>query len=322
MRNASRRCGGRSERVVNATWQSILSRLAEFQRGEAGAPQKIDATLEELELRNGGSTTELGERLYMAAHVLMDADQESAVIGDLLKRQPTVNGFCEALWPFSEVPVDGAVNLIRRLSGSKETEAKRLLELMNRGKLISYNRNKPRLRVLYNPGGMEADETQADSERKKSHLLAPDTRYGNLLALRELLRVARMWIRWYEQQMPPKVMEVLYGELASGNVTEVRLLSGPANITKRAQSDFLLFQEELKRKRGIEASWRVLSKDEAANHHDRFFISEDLSRNLPPLNSILKGTTGEILPSAMTAAGFDQLWARGVEIQSIQFSDS
>lgn len=37
--------------------------------------------------------------------------------------------------------------------------------------------------------------------------------FGNLMALRELLRAARNTIRWWEQHMPPKVLEVLYREL-------------------------------------------------------------------------------------------------------------
>lgn len=306
--------------VLSATWQAILGRLAAFERGEAGPAQKIDVTLETLGLRASGRTTELGERLYMAAFVLMDADQEAAVVAELLKRQPAVNGFCEALWAAGEVPVEGAVNLIRRLSPATEAEGRRLLELMNRGRLISYNRNSPRLRVLYNPSPIESEEGQETAEQDKAHLLAPDTRYSNVVALRETIRAARAWICWYEQQMPPKVLEVLLRELQTGNVTEVRLLSGPANVTKDAQADFRLFREEMAKKRGIKVEWRVLDNAEARNHHDRFFLSEGLSRNLPPLNSILKGTTGEILPSQMTSSAFDQLWSKGTGIEMLNLT--
>ena len=189
---------------------------------------------------------------------------------------------------------------------------------MNRGRLISYNRNSPRLRVLYNPSPVEVEDEQQAAERDKAHLLAPDTRYSNVLALREMLRAARVWIRWYEQHMPAKVMEVLHRELQSGTVSNIRILSGPANVTKDAQVEFRLFREEMAKKRGITVEWRVLSKEEAANHHDRFFLSEGLARNLPPLNSILKGTTGEILPSQIGPADFDQLWAKGADIDAVK----
>jgi hypothetical protein len=33
-----------------------------------------------------------------------------------------------------------------------------------------------------------------------------------------------------------------------------------------------------------------------------------MSRNLPPLNTILAGSTGEILPSKVTAEDFDRWW--------------
>jgi hypothetical protein len=260
--------------------------------------------------------------MYMAHFVLMDADQEAATIAELLKGMPEVNGFCEALWAVGEVQVDGAVNLIRRLTRADPIEAKRLLELMNRGRLITYNRKNPKMRVLYNPRALVGGELDTQGEKLKSHLLAPDTRFGNLLSLREMLRAARSWIRWYELHMPGKVLEVLYREIESGNVTEIRILSGPANVTNDLKADFALFRTEMKKKRGVDVEWRVLPKAEAMKHHDRFFLSEDLSRNLPPLNSILMGTTGEILPSNMTAPAFDQLWNNGTKLEEFAVPSS
>jgi hypothetical protein len=71
------------------------------------------------------------------------------VIGAVLKQQPSVNAFCEKLWGKGEIPVQGAINLLKQIHHSTdEHSAKRWLELMNRGRLISYNRANPTIRIL------------------------------------------------------------------------------------------------------------------------------------------------------------------------------
>jgi hypothetical protein len=188
---------------------------------------------------------------------------------------------------------------------------------MNRGRLIAYNKANPKIRILYNPRELVTPTEEAQRERSKGHVVSPETPYGNLLALRELIRAARGSIRWWEQHMPPKVLEILYGQVDGSNVSEVRLLSGPDNITTDAKSDFKRFQADMTG-RGINAEWRVLTKKEARKIHGRFFISEGLSRNIPPLNTILANSTDEILPSEVEADEFDTWWARGEDISTFK----
>jgi hypothetical protein len=232
----------------------------------------------------------------------------------VLKQQPSVNAFCEKLWGKGEIPVQGAINLLKQIHHSTdEHSAKRWLELMNRGRLISYNRANPTIRILYSPS--ELVTPAEDAERAKSHVLSPDTPFGNLLALRELIRAARGSIRWYEQHMPPKVLEILYREVDGSNVSELRLLSGPDNITADAKKEFKRFRTDMAG-RGVNVEWRVLTKKEAREIHGRFFISEGLSRNIPPLNTILTGTTDEILQSEIGPEDFDAWWAQGTDFSA------
>lgn len=188
---------------------------------------------------------------------------------------------------------------------------------MNRGRLIAYNKANPRIRILYNPSELVTPAEDAERERSKSHVLSPETPYANLLALRELIHAARGSIRWWEQHMPPKVLEILYREVDGSNVSQLRLLSGPDNVTADAKSEFKRFQVDM-RGRGIEAEWRVLTKKEARKIHGRFFISEGLSRNIPPLNTILASSTDEILPSEVDANEFDSWWTLGEDIATFQ----
>jgi hypothetical protein len=119
--------------------------------------------------------------------------------------------------------------------------------------------------------------------------------------------------------MPSKVLEVLYREVQGGDVAQIRLLSGPANISGEAKDEFKRFSREMEAKRNVDAEWRVLSKKDAFLHHDRFFLSDGIARNLPPLNTILKGSTGEILPSDFTVERFDEWWdgAEGISSYTV-----
>lgn len=169
------------------------------------------------------------------------------------------------------------------------------------------------MRVLYNPSELVASEEDAERERAKGHVISPETPFGNVLALRELFRAARGSIRWWEQHLPPKALEVLYREVDGAHVSEIRLLSGPDNVTADAKGDFKLFRKDMV-SRGVTAEWKVLTKKEARKIHGRFFISEGLSRNIPPINSILMGSTDEILPSEVGPDDFDKWWANGEDI--------
>jgi hypothetical protein len=280
-----------------------------------------DRSLRVLGLADDTGLTEPGNDYYQAEFVLHDEDAAAKALAAALKAQPTVNAFCEKLWGKGEIPVAGAVNLLKQIHhDTNDTSPKRWLEVMNRARLIVYNRASPRMRVLYNPGELAAPEEEAERERVKGHLLSPDTPYGNLLALRELIRAARGAIRWWEQHLPPKVLEVLYKEVDGANVSEIRLLSGPATVTADAKEDFKRFRKDMATRR-IAVEWRVVPKKEARNIHGRFFISDDLSRNIPPLNTILMGTTDEILPSDVGADDFDKWWEQGEDIAAFTPED-
>jgi hypothetical protein len=264
-----------------------------------------------------GRLTDAGHAYYLAHHVRRDAEASTERLALILRNNPIVTAFCGTLWGVGDVPVAGAVSLLKRLTGSGDDHsAKRWLELMGRARLITYNRKNPLFRVLFNPAELVSPDEDAAQERNKGHVLSPETPYGNLLALRDLLRAARKYLYWYEQHMSSKTLEVLHRELAKGSVARVRLLSGPANIDAEAKADFKRFAREMQSRRGIECEWRVLSRKDAQRLHDRFLFSEGIIRNLPPLNLILQGSVGEILPSEVTAEDFDTWWETGQDLQT------
>lgn len=79
--------------------------------------------------------------------------------------------------------------------------------------------------------GTAADISEAD----RGHVLASDTPYSNLRAVTDLIRGSSRFIRWYEQHMGAKTLELLHGEVNGQSVSESHLLSGPANITEKTK---------------------------------------------------------------------------------------
>ncbi len=311
--------------ILDVTWRSVEERLQQVAEGAEPNTSKdrADQLLSELGLIDRNGLTPAGDRLYMAKYVTQDREAAAEALSEVLKHQPVVHALLEALWPAGTAPVSGAVNMLKRLTRHpNEQDARRWLNVLNQAGLVAYNRNNDKMRILYNPAELVPSEEGEERERERAHLLSRDTPYGNLMALRELLRAARRSIRWWEQHMPAKVLEVLYKELDGEKVQSVRLLSGPANITQDVKDEFKRFRTEMKKQRGIEIDWRVLTRQEAFEHHDRFFITDGMSRNLPPLNTILAGSTGEILPSEINAEDFDRWWVGGADLAQHQIVEA
>jgi hypothetical protein len=311
--------------ILDVTWRSVEERLQQIAEGAESNTSKdrADQLLSELGLIDRNGLSPFGDRLYMAKYVTQDREAAAEALAEVLKHQPVVHALLEALWPLGTAPVSGAVNMLKRLTRHpNEQDARRWLNVLNQAGLVAYNRNNDKMRILYNPAELVPAEQGEERERERAHLLSRDTPYGNLMALRELLRAARRSIRWWEQHMPAKVLEVLYKELDAEKVQTVRLLSGPANISQDVKDEFKRFRTEMKKQRGIEIEWRVLTRQEAFEHHDRFFITDGMSRNLPPLNTILAGSTGEILPSEITAEEFDRWWGGGTDMAQFEIVEA
>ncbi|HMI81602.1 MAG TPA: DUF262 domain-containing protein, partial [Solirubrobacterales bacterium] len=123
--------------------------------------------------------------------------------------------------------------------------------------------------------------------------LHPDRPFSSELAIRRVLRRLRGDVLWYEQHMDRKALELLLDELPVNEIDEVRLLSGPANVSSKTKKSYERFAEELE-KHGVHVEWRVLPADVARSLHARVIADEEQIFEVPPLNSILAGTVDSI----------------------------
>lgn len=130
----------------------------------------------------------------MATYVAEDREAAGGALAGVLKRQPIVNALLEALWPLGTVNVTGAVSLFKRLTKrSNEQHARRLLNVLNQAGLVAYNRNNPKMRILFNPAELVSPEEAENRERERAaRVISRDTPYSNVLALRSCYGTVRL----------------------------------------------------------------------------------------------------------------------------------
>lgn len=137
--------------------------------------------------------------------------------------------------------------------------------------------------------------------------LDPAQPFSNELAMRKLLRGLRGTVFWYEQHMSKKALELLSEEISREGVREILLLSGPANVNEKVEAHFSRFKREFEAQ-GIAARWRLLPDEIARQMHARVMFDDARGWEMPPLNSLLKGTVDSIRRSEIDRATFLSAW--------------
>jgi hypothetical protein len=171
------------------------------------------------------------------------------------------------------------------------------------------------------PGGRECWQrhvtvVESRDQGPACYVVDPAGPFSNKRAGRRLIRDARGVIRWYERDMPAKVLELIADEIADTGATRICLLSGDLDYAGRRQRaraarDLADFRTEYASS-GVGIEWRELRSGEIP--HDRLFLSDDVSLNVPPVNTLLKGDASEISESGFTKEWFDELWEKATPV--------
>ncbi len=159
---------------------------------------------------------------------------------------------------------------------------------------------------------------QAGQEQQADSYLHPDRPFSNELGIRRVLRRLHGNVLWYEQHMDRKALELLLDELSIREVNQLRLLSGPANVSARTKKAFKRFAEELEQ-RGVQVEWRILPADVARSFHARVIADDDQVFEVPPLNSVLAGTVDSIRRSEIPLDSFEAAWSGDDAVQLEEF---
>lgn len=174
------------------------------------------------------------------------------------------------------------------------------------------------LKEMYSPDQETAKSIEEESGmRRQEFAISPDTPYGNIRALKTVMRNCRNFIFWFEKHFSRSGIERLYDELADGsfnNIEEIKILCGPANVTKKFKDDFGRFEKECKNS-GITAKCKVICyKDVLQELHDRYLLTQGCAYSLLPIDAIEVGQWGSLFQTQVQFP-FNRYWRKGKDIK-------
>jgi SNF2 family DNA or RNA helicase len=155
---------------------------------------------------------------------------------------------------------------------------------------------------------IEPEKGPPTTKDQRAVVISPETPFSNVANLRAILRDCEEFIWWADPHFGARGLEELIVSVDPALTREVRILSGPANVDERAKRDFARFKEELLKK-GISAEWKVMREFS----HDRFILGKNSCYNVPPINSLLRGSYSELIKTP-NRPPFNDWWAAATSI--------
>lgn len=252
--------------------------------------------------------TEVGKNYYYNSLVLNDKNTAYEFLSGKLIELKSVQLICQILWGRLNIKKENIANLlyIEGIISSKENiNIGPFIGLLSKCKIISYNKKNGYIQILFNP----RSEKQVNTS-----FLSPDTPYTNIRSFRNILEKCDGFIWWFDKQFSLKGFEPL-SDIADGTkINEIKMLMGKtSNVNEKMKNEFNRFKKEMEI-RGIKIECRVII-DKTLFHdiHDRWIISENVTYNLPPINSIYKGQYSEIKITEQIPP-FNNWWEKGLDI--------
>jgi hypothetical protein len=246
-----------------------------------------------------------GEALDTAWNVHHETSTGMEILTGAYLALPETAALMQGLHGRKPVAVDGALHLLARhriADPDDPTTFRHFLRGLNDLGIVAYSHKSQTVRVtapMPDEGSDEAPPTLRIVERERP--------YSNVRHLRETLRVCRDHIYWVDAHFSKKGLEPLVDEADATRVTEIRILSGPAQVGPDALKDFKRFEAEMANL-GISVEWRVVEREDQ-EFHDRFIVTKGKAWNVPPINTLYKGDYSEI--SETVRPPFEKWWAKG-----------
>jgi len=257
------------------------------------------------------SLTDLGSDYFHAKHIVNEENLAEKILIEAIKKYELTQVICQILWGrpdlyrtnlFKLLVFKNYVNPIEL----SEQDIGSFLMILNKFKIISYNKRSSEIKILFNP--------RTSTTFSLTKFLSPETPYSNLRNLWEILRECKKYIYWFDKHFSAKGLEPLHDEADGNKISEIRILTGfTQNINNRMYRDFNRFNSEMATKR-INCELRVIIDKQLLNKiHDRWIISDNLCYNVPPINSIYQGQYSELTITNIRPP-YEEWWKHGLDI--------
>jgi hypothetical protein len=141
---------------------------------------------------------------------------------------------------------------------------------------------------------------------------SPDTRFSNVRMLRNRVESCKEALYWVDKYFAIKDFDIIQDGTAENNVQKINILISKQKIDEKMKSDFKSFKKEMKIKRNIECSMKIMSKEVSDEIHDRYIIGSNVSYNIVSGDVARRGQTGDNLECSRP--DIEKWWADSYDV--------
>jgi len=286
-------------------WKNIESEFLDFYKGDKEElGEDTERFLEKINFLSEGETTELGEE-YLDSKYIFENGNHQAILRHEVLNISEIRELCQSFYgqETDRKNVERFFNSKTEIQDEKKVG--RVLALLNGLGIVSYSTK---------TGTVQFKQSeQVEEQDQSTYRVTSRTPYSNIKRLRKAIRTCERDLRWVAKHFSKKGLEPLAEEVTGNKFSSVRILCGPANVSLKMRDDFERFREEMDN-RGIDAELRVIVDESRLREiHDRWIISDEVSWNVPPVNSLYQNQEAEIHKTSKELP-FDEWWEDGEDI--------
>lgn len=271
---------------MRKSWRKIEEELLSYYQGEKESlsSESFDF-LERVGFVDNQEISDVG-KTYLDSKYIFENDSYEEILKNQVLNLSEIRQLCQAFYG-QNVEREKVEIFFRSKTEIQDTRrVGRILDILNQADIVSYSKKTGRVQFL--------ETEEVEDENQKSYRIAKRTPYSNVKRLRKTIRSCEGDIIWVAKHFSKKGLEPLSEAVTGEGFERVRILTGPANVTPKMRSDFKRFKEEMSN-RDIESELRVITdKEILGNLHDRWIMSDGLSWNIPPINSLYQNQEAEI----------------------------
>jgi hypothetical protein len=292
--------------MLSKSWDKIDDALLEFKQGER---EDLSSDTQQFLSRLGfiddtGHLSDLGEQYYDSRFIFENGDDE-LILRDQLLSLEEVRELCQAFYGQETTRQKVELFLKSKTDMDDDTAVGRLLLLLNDVNIVDYSKRTGSVKFT--------TEDLVEAEGQESYRITTRTPYSNIKRLRRCIRQCSGTVCWVDKHFSKKGLEPLSDEIAADDVSSIKILCGTSNVHTGLRDDFKRFAEEMER-RDVDAQLRVLLSSEIFHEiHDRWILSDTVSWNVPPINSLYQNQEAEIHQTDEDIP-FDRWWESGKDI--------
>lgn len=270
---------------MNSSWSVIEEDLLTHYEDGTELEEPSKEFLKRIHFLKNGDVSDIGTQYIDSKFIFENGAHKEILRQNVLDLQE-IRELCQSFYGQQTDREKVERFLKSKFDISSNKEVGRILMLLSYLDVASYHRPSGSVQFV--------EVEQVEAEDQDSYRVTHRTPYSNLKRFRRAMRECNGDLLWVAKHFPKKGLEPLSDEVTGDKFESVRILCGPANVDHNMRSDFERFQKEMNN-RDIEAELRVIiNTDYLHKLHDRWILSDEISWNVPPVNSLYGNQEAEI----------------------------